>query len=236
MVFVDGTNFLTRLSDRLSIELNPHKPPRAAIALASRLLNWRTDVLRSYWIGSYQGDPSYETELLGWIRQHGFQATLFRKPTRARAEKGVDMGLAVELLVNAFHRNFDIGVLVAGDEDYVRLAHEAKRYGGAALWGRFFDGEGMSPKLKLALDHFVDLDAGLRGDALKADRERLLAECPPRKPHRERHLGEREKTTAEVDGALAHLEASPPEVAQAITALRALRDRVAPPTPEDPVP
>jgi hypothetical protein len=57
------------------------------------------------------------------------------------------------MLVNAFNRNFDIGILVAGDEDYVGLVNEVKRYG-PRIYGAFFE-HGLSPELRLSCDTFL---------------------------------------------------------------------------------
>lgn len=44
-------------------------------------------------------------------------------------EKGVDVGLVIEFLVQAFNRNFDVGIIISGDEDYKGAIGEAKRFG-----------------------------------------------------------------------------------------------------------
>ena len=59
------------------------------------------------------------------------------------------------MLVNAFNQNFEIGMLIAGDEDYVELVHEVKRYG-AIIRGAFIN-RGLSDKLKIAFDQYYDL-------------------------------------------------------------------------------
>ena len=68
-------------------------------------------------------------------------------------EKGVDIGLAKEMLVNAFNQNFDVGWLFAGDEDYVGLVKEVKKYG-QIINGSFFN-QGLSPELEVAFDEFI---------------------------------------------------------------------------------
>jgi hypothetical protein len=57
-----------------------------------------------------------------------------------------------EMLVNAFNQNFDVGYLIAGDEDYVGLVNEVKRYGPIAK-GAFFQ-HGLSEELYLTFDSF----------------------------------------------------------------------------------
>jgi uncharacterized LabA/DUF88 family protein len=87
------------------------------------------------------------------LRDSGFDPVLFRR--RGDREKGVDIALTKEMLVNAFARNAEVSVLIAGDEDYVGLVNEVKRYG-QIVWGGFFE-NGMAPRLRLALDSFEDL-------------------------------------------------------------------------------
>ena len=59
------------------------------------------------------------------------------------------------MLSQAYHDNYEVAVLVAGDEDYVPLAQEIKRTGKqVAVW--FFD-DGLSHHLRRESDIFVDL-------------------------------------------------------------------------------
>jgi len=60
------------------------------------------------------------------------------------------------MLVNAFQQNCDELVLLAGDEDYVELVEEVKRYG-QKVNGIFFRA-GLSENLRLALDAFEFID------------------------------------------------------------------------------
>ena len=70
-------------------------------------------------------------------------------------EKGVDISLTREMLVHAFQRNSLESILVAGDEDYVPLVNEVKRYGQRVL-GYFFR-RATSQELIWNLDTFWDL-------------------------------------------------------------------------------
>jgi uncharacterized LabA/DUF88 family protein len=81
---------------------------------------------------------------------------LFKKPRAKHEEKGVDISLTKEMLVNAFNKNYDRCLLVAGDEDYVELVKEVKRYG-QVIYGCFLK-DGLSPKLKLSFDYFTYLE------------------------------------------------------------------------------
>lgn len=81
------------------------------------------------------------------------EPVLFKK--HKGKEKGVEIALATEILVNAFNQNYDIGVLVAGDKDYAGLVKEVKRYG-PIIHGAFFE-RGLSEDLTLAVDDFNDI-------------------------------------------------------------------------------
>lgn len=86
------------------------------------------------------------------------------------------MHLAVEMLVHAQRGNFDTALLVAGDEDYVRLVDEVKRCG-ALVFGAFFSASGMSTSLRRSLDGFEDLQEVL-DKHLKTEVDRFKAGLP----------------------------------------------------------
>jgi uncharacterized LabA/DUF88 family protein len=81
-----------------------------------------------------------------------FGALRGKKPRR---HKGVDIQLAVDMLVGSFNKLFDVAVLVAGDEDFVPLVVEVQRRGVsvvvAAVPGH------ISQELRGVADRYVDL-------------------------------------------------------------------------------
>lgn len=44
-------------------------------------------------------------------------------------EKGVDVMLTTDLLTHAFKDNFDVAVIIGGDQDYIKALEEVKREG-----------------------------------------------------------------------------------------------------------
>jgi uncharacterized LabA/DUF88 family protein len=167
MVFVDGTNFLCRLEDCINrlrkpekeIKIKADKMEANALNFANTLIGSHTpsgrsyNLIRRYWFSSYKGSGQDRIEIANRLRQNQFEPVLFRK--RGNREKGVDIALTMSMLTNAFNQNYDIGVLFAGDEDYVELVKEAKRYG-PQIYGCFFDLEfGLSEELMLTFDHFT---------------------------------------------------------------------------------
>lgn len=70
----------------------------------------------------------------------------FLGTNRPPKEKGVGVSLAIEMLVHAFNKNYDVGIIVAGDEDYLKLITEVKR-AGAKVEIAYFS-QSLSTKLK----------------------------------------------------------------------------------------
>ncbi|HYA39753.1 MAG TPA: NYN domain-containing protein [Syntrophobacteraceae bacterium] len=160
MVFVDGSNFIAQLIKERSLSCRADKPNPAYYQIAWEIL-WKIaclgpqpkEIIRAYWFGSYKGNDQDCLEYCKTLRASHFDPVLFR--LHNSREKGVDIALTKEMLVNAFHTNFEVGLLVAGDEDYVGLVKEVKRYG-ASIQGAFFE-SGLSPYLRLEFDEFYSM-------------------------------------------------------------------------------
>ena len=158
MGFIDGSNLLIELSKELGIVFRADKPPLPVLSIAKLLINHLFHgvgkiPIRKYWFASYKGSDNDYILYANELRRLTFEPVLFK--IHSGKEKGVDIALATEMLVNAFNQNYDIGVLVAGDKDYVGLVKEVKRYG-PIIHGGFFE-RGMSKDLVLALDNFSDI-------------------------------------------------------------------------------
>lgn len=158
MGFIDGSNLLIELSKEIDIDFRADKPPLPALKLAHALIDFLFHgtgniLIRKYWFASYQGSDEDHILYAKELRKHKFEPVLFKK--HEGREKGVDIALATEMLVNAFNQNYDIGILVAGDKDYVGLVKEVKRYG-PIIYGAFFE-RGLSEDLVLAVDNFTDI-------------------------------------------------------------------------------
>ncbi len=158
MGFIDGSNLLIELSKEVGTDFRADKPPLPAISIAIRLISHLFQgegkiPIRKYWFASYQGSEKDQILYAKELRRLTFEPVLFKK--HKGKEKGVDIALATEMLVNAFNQNYDIGVLVAGDKDYAGLVKEVKRYG-PIIHGAFFK-RGLSEDLSLAVDDFSDI-------------------------------------------------------------------------------
>lgn len=192
MVFIDATNLLAELGKDDGFRLDPHRPIKEAFEYAvgaaehaiekARPKAWRaTDVhpqvlIRVYWVGSYQGNDMDRGKYEDAARDAGLEPVLLQKLASKGREKGVDMALAIRMLTNAYHGNFDTGILIAGDSDYCDLVKETMRYGPRVL-GSFIDADPpMARDLRRALDGFVPLprSTGQRPDHYKNLRDAVM--------------------------------------------------------------
>jgi uncharacterized LabA/DUF88 family protein len=172
MFFIDGTNLLVALTKELGADFQADKPPHAALEAARdycdrvqggvihAAVSKGSCMWRRYWFASYTGTEEYGHAYAAALRELCFEPVLFKR--RNGKEKGVDIALTKELLINAFHRNVEFAVLFAGDEDYLGLVTDAKRYG-VFVAGAFFKCHGLSEHLRLSFDDFVVLDNRLDG-------------------------------------------------------------------------
>jgi len=164
MIFIDGSNLLCEISRRydLGYTENYKPPPASLLTLADTLINRAIDagsasfnLIRSYWFGSIQGDDASVRATEQRLRELKYEPRLIKKPSAQRLEKGVDLALGIEMLVHAFHQNYDIGILIAGDKDYVQLVDEVKRFG-QVVWGMFFATEAIG---ELPFDEFREIQS-----------------------------------------------------------------------------
>jgi len=168
MIFVDGTNLLLRLAEDLNVSFRADKLPDSAIRVAASLINGlysgvRFKIIRRYWFSSFTGSDETRFKFAQRLRGYNFEPVIFRK--KGNREKGVDIALTMSMLINAFNQNYDIGLLVAGDEDYLELVTEIKRYG-PRVEGAFLEC-GLSGELKLAFDNFRMLETKDLKDPIK---------------------------------------------------------------------
>ena len=81
-------------------------------------------------------------------------------PNTPPYEKGVDIQLTTDLLTHSFKDNYDVGVLVAGDSDYVGALQAVKNNGKnveVALFGK----ERTSRPLREVADKVIAMDGRL---------------------------------------------------------------------------
>lgn len=167
MVFVDGENLAIRckaMLDAGSHTLEPNAQFRENVYAWSHLLTRNMVVangalLRTYYYTAVQGDHPLVEDVEKDLKQLGIAAPRVFKKERGKRSKRVDITLATDMLLHATRNNYDIAVLVAGDDDYVPLIDAVQAEGrGVHVWSVK---SGLSPRLIHAADEFVDLSNGL---------------------------------------------------------------------------
>ena len=82
-------------------------------------------------------------------------------------EKGIDVQLTTDMITHSFRDNYDVAVLVAGDNDFVGALQAIKNNGQhveVALFGR----EGTSRQLRRVADKVITINARLLNDCWKS--------------------------------------------------------------------
>lgn len=161
MLFVDGENLAIRFAKQMNNEEKPpsHVELQRDVYVWSEFLNRvgepRVPILRRYYYTSVQGDTKKLDEIRDRLKELGIEAPRVFKKNKSRGSKRVDISLTTEMLSHAHRGNYDLAVLVAGDEDYVPLVEAVIAEGArVVLW---FVRSGLSPKLRRAVDHYFDL-------------------------------------------------------------------------------
>jgi NYN domain len=175
MLFVDGENFTIRgqaLAEArgLTLPTGPYYIPDTFLwypvfkaGRRTRFMNVKPHGLsgyaqRAYYYAVVQGGTESPDAVKETLWNLGFSPQVFHKQ-KSKRTKRVDITLATDVLSNAYLGNYDVAVLVAGDEDYIPLVEEVKRLGRVVTLAFFADPiAGLSNEMKLSADGFVSLD------------------------------------------------------------------------------
>ncbi len=161
MVFIDGENLAIRFKGE--VENNnryDHVIEVPNVLVWSKILSaaaagGRKDVVRKYYYTSVVGDGPKLNEVHDQLQSLGIEEPKVFKKDQGKGSKRVDISIAVDMLTHAHRKNYDVAVLVAGDEDYIPLV-EAIKNGGArvVLW---FIENGLNENLRRSADHYYDM-------------------------------------------------------------------------------
>ena len=113
--------------------------------------------IRSYYYTSLTGDEPALEQVRRSLWDLQFTPRVFKKSRQGEKAKGVDISLTKDMLVHAFNNHYDVGILVAGDGDYVPLVEELKHLGKQVCVVFFSESAGLNPALKLASDMYVNM-------------------------------------------------------------------------------
>lgn len=167
MIFVDGENLAARYGELLG-----ERQPLKHVAYQKGVFVWSSylrrignppvPIVRHSYYTSSVGSGEDRDVLHSRLKEVGIEAPHVFPRRKGGRSKRVDISLSVDMLSHAHRRNYDVAVLVAGDEDYVPLVEAVEREGcRVVLW--FFD-NGLSQALARQADHFFNLEAPLIRD------------------------------------------------------------------------
>jgi len=159
MMFIDGENLAMRYKAQLG-----EQQPVSHVQYISDVMVWSEyatrirgpqDFIRRHYYTAACQDDDYRKNIETKLKNIGIEAPSVFPRTRNRSSKRVDITLATDMLTHAHRKNYDIAVLVTGDEDYVPLVEAVKGEGcRVVLWAL---SSGLSPALKKAADHYWDI-------------------------------------------------------------------------------
>jgi uncharacterized LabA/DUF88 family protein len=157
MIFIDGENLAIRYGNML----DDNKPPQH-VTYEKDIYVWEQElqpvnrnVIRKYYYTSLTADQERITEIEEKLKSLGIEQPRVFKKTRTRGSKQVDISLATDMLTHAHRKNYDVAILVAGDQDYIPLVDAVMGEGArVVLW---FVNDGLSPALKRKADFYFDL-------------------------------------------------------------------------------
>lgn len=160
MVFVDGENLAARYGVYLKTHANPpHVIYEATVLAWARTLmsigNPPVPVIRHHYYTSAVGSEETRNAVHDRLAEVGIEAPRVFPKRKGHRSKRVDISLSVDMLAHAHRKNYEVAVLVTGDEDYVPLVQAVEAEGcRVVLW--FFE-DGLSPALRRNVDHFFNL-------------------------------------------------------------------------------
>ena len=171
MVYIDGSNLyhsLRNFCGRLDLEF---------AKFSSKLVGDRT-LVRSYYYNA-PVDQTKEPDRYG-SQQRFFQALrsvpylelrlgrlIYQNwPAVPPYEKGVDIKLATDMLTHGQNRNFDVAILVSGDNDFEDALQAIKNLGHHVEVALF--GARTSQRLRDMADRVIELDTDYFGDCWRS--------------------------------------------------------------------
>jgi uncharacterized LabA/DUF88 family protein len=165
MMFIDGENLAIRykelLNDNELFKVLPHVKYREDTYIWSHYANIpnhvHCEVVRKYYYSAVQGDNDLLNTVIKELKDQGIESPEIFKKKKGRSSKRVDITLATDMLTHAHRKNYDIAILVAGDDDYVPLVKAIKAEGRRVILWFFQDSKGLSQQLVNECDYFFDI-------------------------------------------------------------------------------
>ena len=172
MIFIDGSNLYHSLK-------NYFKRTDLDIGKFCRKLLERRQLVRIYYynakVGQRQEPELYKQQQAFLSGINAIPYTELRLgrlvytsnwPTVPPYEKGTDVQLATDMITHSYKSNYDVGILVAGDNDFAGAVQAVKDNGKhveVALFGK----QGTSQQLRAVADRVISINSRVLKDCWK---------------------------------------------------------------------
>jgi uncharacterized LabA/DUF88 family protein len=172
MIFIDGSNLYHSLK-------NYFKRTDLDIGKFCRKLLGRRQLVRIYYynakVGQRQEPELYKQQQAFLSGINAIPYTELRLgrlvytsnwPTVPPYEKGTDVQLATDMITHSYKGNYDVGILVAGDNDFAGAVQAVKDNGKhveVALFGK----QGTSQQLRAVADRVISINSRVLKDCWK---------------------------------------------------------------------
>ena len=172
MIFIDGSNLYHSLK-------NYFKRTDLDIGKFCRKLLGRRQLVRIYYynakVGQRQEPELYKQQqaFLSGINSIPYTELRLGRlvytsnwPTVPPYEKGTDVQLATDMITHSYKGNYDVGILVAGDNDFAGAVQAVKDNGKhveVALFGK----QGTSQQLRAVADRVISINSRILKDCWK---------------------------------------------------------------------
>ena len=165
MIFIDGSNLYHSLKGhfkRTDIEIGKFCQKLLEKRRLIRIYYYNAVVGRREEPERYQHQQAFfaSVSAIPYCELRLGRLVYINWPTAPPYEKGIDILLTTDLLTHSFKNNYDVGILVAGDSDYVGAVQAVKDNGKnmeVALFGK----ERTSRLLRDVADKIITIDRRL---------------------------------------------------------------------------
>jgi len=132
MIFIDGSNFyfsLKKSFNKTNIDFKKFTDFLAEDNKLVKLLYYNAPLNRKENEEEYRKQQKFFNYLTNLDFVKIYYGRLERRPDGHKSEKGVDVKLAIDLIINSYQNNFDIAVLVSNDADFIPAIKEIQKQG-----------------------------------------------------------------------------------------------------------
>ena len=140
MVFIDGSNFYHSLKSNFksaNLDIGKFCDWAAAGSNLIKTCYYNAPLFQREDPKAYKKQQVFFESLRRIKRLELLLGRLEKRPNNQKAEKGVDVKLAVDLVTSAFYNKYDIAIIVTNDADFVP-AIKAVQEGGKSVYNVSF--------------------------------------------------------------------------------------------------